>query len=265
MVKSLRRFEDASFDDATFALAKKYLFEDLLQHPAKVFITDILPSPEQVIQLEQVNKTFLYNIKARLQMAKISSLFEDALKQGDYEFFNEGWIAHKTAEIGYEVSIGEGTIIHSNVTIYSGVTIGDNCTIMAGAVIGSEGFGYEKDEDGDLFKIAHLGGVVIGNNVDIGANTCIDRGTLGHTIIEDGVKIDNLVHIAHNAHIKKGSVIIANAMIAGSVVVGENSWVAPSSSIREGLKIGNNALVGLGAVVVKDVDSHTIVKGNPAK
>ena len=106
---------------------------------------------------------------------------------------------------------------------------------------------------------------MIGDNVEIGANTCIDRGTLGDTVIEDGAKIDNLCHIAHNVHLKKNSVIIALSMIAGSCVVEEGAWVAPCSAVREGRTVGKNSLVGLGSVVVKDVPEDTVVMGVPAK
>lgn len=264
-VSELSAFSSCSKQDAMTYILKSRIpgIESMVNHIATTFITDFLPSEEDQLALFQASKNIIHNSNARLQMAKLSIAF-DYKKQTSFRKFSNTLI-HNTAHVEDFDAIGDGTIIYANVTIYKGVKIGKNCIIHSGTVIGSDGFGYEQDKDGGWFKIAHLGSVVIGDNVEIGANTCIDRGTLSDTIIEDGVKIDNLVHIAHNVHVKKKAVIIANAMIAGSVVIGESAWIAPSSSIREGKKIGNNALVGLGSVVVKDVLPNTIVMGVPAK
>lgn len=174
------------------------------------------------------------------------------------------FIDHYTV-LGKNVKIGKETVIHSGVSIYDNVKIGNRCIIHSGVVIGSDGFGYEKDEEGILQKIIHIGGVVIEDDVEIGSNTCIDRGTLGDTKIYKNVKIDNLCHIAHNVEIGENSTVIALAMIGGSTIIGKNCWIAPSSALREKLIIGSNALIGLGAVVVKNVDSEDIVVGVPAK
>lgn len=166
--------------------------------------------------------------------------------------------------IGNNCTIGENCIIHSNVSIYDGVTIGRNVIIHSGAVIGAEGFGYSKDENGEIEKFPHIGGVLISDNVEIGANTCIDRGGLGNTVINEGVKIDNLVHIAHNVVIEKNCFIIANSMIGGSTHIGENSWIAPSVSILQQLKIGKNVTVGVAAVVTKSIPDNETWMGTPA-
>jgi UDP-3-O-[3-hydroxymyristoyl] glucosamine N-acyltransferase len=158
--------------------------------------------------------------------------------------------------------IGEGCDIHPTAVIYPNVVIGDRVTIKANAVIGGDGFGFINKGSG--MKIPNFGRVVIGNGVYIGSCTCIDRGTLGDTVIEDDVKIDNLVHIAHNVVLRRGAVVIANAMVAGSVDVGAMAWVAPSASIRNGISIGNGAVVGLGAVVASSVEPGVTVLGNPA-
>lgn len=145
------------------------------------------------------------------------------------------------------------------------VIIGEECNIKSGVVIGQAGFGFEKDENGIPIHFPHLGRIVIGNNVYIGANTVIDRATLTSTIIGDHVKIDNLVHIAHNVIIGDYSYIIAGTILGGGVHIGKNCWIAPNVSIKQQLSIGDNALVGLGAVVLKNVDDNMIVVGNPAK
>lgn len=185
-------------------------------------------------------------------------------------------ILHREAKIDLKVYIGPGTyvgkctigsntFIHGNCFIYDNTIIGSNVTISAGAIIGAEGFGYSKNEEGEFEKFPHIGGVVIEDNVDIGANTCIDRGSLGNTIIKAGAKIDNLVHIAHNVIVGKNTAVIAHAMIGGSTVIGDSSWVAPSASIRDGITIGNETIVGLGAVVTKNIPDNEVWAGVPAK
>lgn len=161
--------------------------------------------------------------------------------------------------------VGDDVVIEPNVSIHRGTRIGPGSRIRSGASIGSDGFGFERDETGRPIRFEHLGGVVIGKNVEIGANTTVARGTLGNTLIEDDVKIDNLVHIAHNAKICQGALITACAEISGGVTVGKNAWIAPNSSTHQKLDIGEGALVGLGAVVLKNVPAKTVVAGNPAK
>jgi len=127
------------------------------------------------------------------------------------------------------------------------------------------GFGYERDSGGRYWRFPHVGKVVIEADVEIGSNTCIDRGAIGETRIGRASKIDNLVHIAHNVTLAPNSIVIANAMLGGSVHVGEGAWIAPSASIMNQAHIGARAIVGLGAVVLKSVDADTTVVGNPAK
>jgi len=174
-------------------------------------------------------------------------------------------ILGENVSIGAGVSIGKNTIIEPNVTILDGAKIGENCHIRANASIGGDGFGYERLEDGTPIKFIHLGSVEIGNNVEIGSCTCIARGTLGNTVIEDGVKIDNLVQIAHNCFIGNGTMIASHAAIGGSVKMGENCWVSTSVCIKNGLKIGDSSFLGIGAVVIRNVKNKKTVFGNPAR
>lgn len=167
--------------------------------------------------------------------------------------------------IGPQVVIGDNTIIHPNVVIDNNVTIGHDCEIKSGTVIGQSGFGFERNEKGEPIRFPHLGKVIIGNYVSIGANNTVDRATLGATIIEDYVKTDNLVHIAHNDVIKFGSLITAGAIFSGGVTVGEKSWVAPNTCFMQQITIGSNSTIGLGAVVLKNVDDNAVMVGNPAR
>lgn len=149
--------------------------------------------------------------------------------------------------------------------IGAGVRIGAGCRIGPGAVIGWEGFGYSPDPDGGWKRKPETHSVVIGDNVDIGANTCIDRGSYRDTVIGAGTKVDNLVHIAHNVHVGQDCLIIAGAEVSGSVVIGAGTWVGPNACIKEHLNIGARAMVGIGSVVIRDVPADTTVAGNPAR
>ncbi len=167
--------------------------------------------------------------------------------------------------IGDDVTIGEGSQLLGSVTVYGHVKIGRRVTVHAGAVIGTDGFGYSRDPQGRVVKFPQIGGVVIGDDVEIGSNACIDRGALVDTTIGRGTKIDNLVHIAHNVKVGEDCLIIAHAQIAGSVRIGDRCWLAPSCTINTGVSIGDGAMVALGSVVVRDVEPGTFVAGNPAR
>jgi UDP-3-O-[3-hydroxymyristoyl] glucosamine N-acyltransferase len=171
----------------------------------------------------------------------------------------ENVVIEDNVVLGTNVRIEHNTVVKSGTRIGSNVKIGCNCTI------GGVGFGYELNEEGNYDLIPHIGNVVIENNVEIGNNTCIDRAVLGETHIGENVKIDNLVHIAHGVKIGRNSLIIANAMIAGSAVIGANTWIAPSSSIIQKAHVGDNSTVGMGSVVLKNVEPSSIVAGVPAK
>ena len=261
----------SNIEEGTLVFAKKFKeeFVDLLNKHSNILA---------IVTLEYVGKikcAYIVSDNPRLDFIKTLSVFfnptngngkvhpsaiiEDGAQIGE----------HVTIESNCHISskaiIGSKTVIHPNVTIYNEVTIGENCEIKSGAVIGQDGFGFERDKDGTPIHFPHYGKVILGNNVYIGANTCIDRGTLGDTIIEDNAKIDNLVHIAHNCHIGNGSFIIASAILGGGTQIGRNCWVAPNVSIKEQTVINDKVLIGLGAVVLKEVPEGKIMVGNPAK
>lgn len=162
-------------------------------------------------------------------------------------------------EWGHKVIVGENTVL-------TNCEIGNNVTIWHNVTIGGDGFSFEVDErNGNVVKIPHFGKVIIGDRVEIQSGTQIARGSFQDTIIEDDVKIDQLVHIAHNCHVKRGTLIPAGAMLAGSVTVGEYSWIAPETSVINGATLGRHSMTGMGAVVTKDVGDNQLVVGVPAR
>ncbi|MBE8597236.1 UDP-3-O-(3-hydroxymyristoyl)glucosamine N-acyltransferase [Xenorhabdus sp. BG5] len=211
---------------------------------------------------------FIISKNPRLDFIRILNFLE---KENVFNHFSFKSKISPTASIGLNSIIEDGCIIHENVkiepnvVIHSGTIIGANSRIRANSSIGGDGFGFERTSNGIPIRFPHLGRVIIGENVEVGSNTCIARGALSNTIIEDYVKIDNLVHIAHNCHIGKGTFITACAEISGGVIIGKNSWIGPNTSIIQKKNIGDNSLIGIGAVLTKDVPESTVFAGNPAK
>ncbi|MGQ7947606.1 UDP-3-O-(3-hydroxymyristoyl)glucosamine N-acyltransferase [Flavobacterium sp. WC2509] len=165
--------------------------------------------------------------------------------------------------IGDNVNIGHNVIIFAGAKIYSETVIGNNCTIHSGTVIGADGFGYAPNEDGTYNKIPQIGNVIIEDNVDIGANSTIDRATLGSTIIKSGVKIDNQVQIAHNVEIGKNTVIAAQTGIAGSTKVGSNGMFGGQVGIVGHLTIGNNVRIQAQSGVASNIKDNEVLQGSP--
>ncbi len=172
-------------------------------------------------------------------------------------------IIYPNSFIGYGVKIGKNCIIYPNVTIYDRTEIGNNVIIHSGAVIGSDGFGY-MEKDKKRIKIPQVGKVVIEDDVEIGANTTIDRATLGETVIGKGTKIDNLVQVAHNVKIGKNCVVVAQVGIAGSCSIGDNVIIAGQAGIADHITIEDDAIILAQSGVSKSVKKGSIVCGAPA-
>ena len=184
--------------------------------------------------------------------------------------------------IGPKVHVGDNTTIYPNVTILDECTIGKNTVIWPGAVvrerchigneciihpnatIGADGFGFRPCPQRGLAKIPQIGNVVIGNHVEIGANSSVDRGKFSSTILGDGCKIDNLVQIGHNSKLGKFCIMAGNSGLAGSVTLGDGVMIGGSASIKDHLTIGNGAIVGAGSGVAADVEAGKTVLGYPA-
>lgn len=239
------------------------------QTKAEIIISD------ENIKISQAlgKKCFIIVKNPKLVFLRIvKALFSEKQKYGVHRTA----IIHPDARISKNVTIGpytyigrceisSKTIIEGHVYIYDNVRIGKNVEIHTGAIIGCEGFNYAKNERGEYEKFTHIGGVVIKDNVEIGANTSVAKGVLGNSLIKKGSKIGSSVYLGSNVVIGKYCHIRMNATVSGSVIVGENSMIAPSAVVRDCITIGKNSIIGMGAVVVKDVQSNKVVVGNPAR
>ena len=245
------------------------------------------------LTIESEENRALIRVKnADLAMAKVLEAFTPEPPVFDIDIHPTA-VVHETAIIGdgckigancyvgKNVSLGDGVILYPNVTILDETTIGKNSTIWSGTVIrerceigaycifhnnvsiGADGFGYRPSEQG-LTKIPHIGNVIIGNHVEVGANSCIDRGKFSATVLGDGCKIDNLVQIGHNSVLGKFCIMAGNSGLAGSVTLGDGVIIGGSASIKDHTTIHSGAKVGAGSGVIADVAAGKTVVGYPA-
>ena len=182
---------------------------------------------------------------------------------GDGAVIGNGSQIYPHVVIGDGVTIGANCVLYANVTIYQGCKLGNNVTIHAGAVIGADGFGFAPNAEG-YDKIPQIGIVVIEDDVEIGANTCVDRSTMGQTIIHKGVKLDNLIQVAHNCEIGENTVMSAQVGMAGSTKIGKWCMVAGQAGFAGHIHIGDQTLVGAQAGLMKDTKPGDKVMGSPA-
>jgi UDP-3-O-[3-hydroxymyristoyl] glucosamine N-acyltransferase len=238
---------------------------------AKVLIVD--DSVKYTELLKDQNKVLIYVENPRRIVAKIGNEFFVKKLEKSIHF---SVIIDSKATIGQDVYlgpnviigdsiIGDNVIIYGNVTIYDCVEIGNNVVINSGTVLGADGFGYEREENNGLVKFPQIGRLIIKDNVEIGANSCIDRGALEDTIIGEGTKINNLCHIAHNVKIGKNVLITGQINISGSCIIEDDVLISPNATIRDHIYIGKGAHIGMGSVVTKNVPAGETWIGNPAK
>ena len=171
---------------------------------------------------------------------------------------------HSHVHISENVEIGDNCVIYPGVKLYRNTVIGKNCIIHSGTVIGSDGFGFNKDDKGNNLKVIHNGNVVIEDNVEIGSNCSIDRATLGSTILKSGVKIDNLVQIAHNVVVGNNTCIAAQVGIAGSTIIGDDCLIGGQVGISGHLKIGDRVQMQAKSGVLKNIEDDSVIMGYPA-
>lgn len=239
------------------------------------------------------NKAFIKVKNADLAMSQVLTLFAPPTPLFKTDI-HQSAVIEDTATIGAGTRIGAGCYIGpkvnlgTNVTIYPNVTILDECTIgndtiiwsgtvirerchignngiiHPNATIGADGFGFRPDPEKGLVKIPQIGNVIIGNNVEIGANSCVDRGKFSSTILGDGCKIDNLVQIGHNSKLGKFCIMAGNSGLAGSVTLGNGVIIGGSASIKDHTIIGDGAIVGAGSGVTGDIPAGKVMLGYPA-
>ena len=219
------------------------------------------------------DKTLILVSNPRLVFMRIMRRhFVGAMKYGisPQAVIDEGAKIHPSVYIGPNsyigrCEIGKNTVIYGNVYIYLGTVIGRNVLINAGVIIGGEGSGFERNRKGEFEKFPQIGGVIIEDDVEIGANTSIPRGAMSDTIIGQGTKIGHLCNIGHGVVIGKHCFIATHSCVGGSSRVGDYSQVSLGACIRNGVEIGKNVVVGMGAVVTKSVGDGKVVFGVPAK
>jgi len=173
-------------------------------------------------------------------------------------------VIHKSVVIGSNSSVGDNTKICANVVIGNNVKIGKNCFIKSNTVIGQRGFGNFVLK-GKIFPITHIGGVKIGNDVEIGALNTIAQATLDYTIIKSNNKFDDHVHVAHNCIIDKNNEFTAGVILGGSIKIGKNNFFGINSTVENGITIGNNNIIGSSSNIRKNILSNKLIYGNPAK
>jgi UDP-3-O-[3-hydroxymyristoyl] glucosamine N-acyltransferase len=183
---------------------------------------------------------------------------------GKNVIIGNGTKIYPNAFIGDNVTIADNTIIHAGVKIYHNCVIGSNVIIHAGTVIGADGFGFAPQADGSLKKVPQIGNVIIEDNVEIGSNTCIDRATIGSTIIKAGAKLDNLLQIAHNVEVGNNTVIAAQTGVSGSTKIGNHVMIGGQAGIVGHITIGDGAKINAQSGVGKSLKPNQSVTGSPA-
>ena len=271
-IDNLADYEHTNVTTLDWVNPKKKDKQSIVENsPANVLLVDESIGYSDV--LSGNNKTLIVVKNPKLELARIGNeFFSDRIKYG----IHPSCVIDPESDISEQVSIapftyigkakiGSGCIIGSHVRIYDNVEIGEHCNIKDGAVIGGAGFGFEKDENGNRFRFPQIGDVKIGNFVEIGANTCIDRGALSTTSIGDYTKINNLCHIAHNNTIGKNVVVAGLVNLSGGNIIEDDCWIAPQSTLKGYVHLGKGCIVGTGAVVIKDIPAGEVWVGNPAK
>ena len=223
----------------------------------------------KLLELVEKSKPTKVGIEPMSYVAPSAKMGKEVYVAG-FAYVGENVVVGDNSKVFPHVFIGEDVVIGNNVTLYSGVKIyagckiGDNSIIHAGAVVGSDGFGFAPQADGSYHKIPQMGNVVIEKNVEIGANTVIDRAVMDSTIIREGVKLDNLIQIAHNVEIGKHTVIASQSGVSGSTKIGKNCVFGGQVGLAGHLKVGNNVKLGAQSGIMKNLKENSELIGSPA-
>tara|TARA_A100001011_G_scaffold161886_1_gene170316 strand:+ start:5924 stop:6895 length:972 start_codon:yes stop_codon:yes gene_type:complete len=282
-INDIKELETATNQDITFFHSMKY-FELVKKTKSKIIITHkkfikIIPKKIKIIEVKNI----------LLAVAEVTSLFYPNALNDNFDkevnsidkknypglLFGKNVIIGKNVKIGKNCFIGHNTIIERNVVIgnncnigsnviLKNTIIGNNTNILDGAIVGKKGFGFFPGNKKNI-RYPHVGAVIIGNNVEVGCNNTIDRGSLSNTIIGDGTFLDNQVHIAHNVKIGKNCIITGQVGFAGSTTIGNRVMIGGQAGISGHLTVGDNVQIGGGSGVIKNIPSNSKVMGYPAK
>ena len=284
LINDIQNLEQAGKNDITFFHSLKY--KDLLRFTK----SNIIITTSQLSYLLPKSKIKLIVDNVLISVAKITEYFYPNSLKDQFENecisinkkkiyknvkFGSNVVLGKNVKIGKNSTIGHNSIIESNVRIGNNCNIGsnviikktiigNNVSILDGAIIGKKGFGFFPNKNKNI-RYPHIGMVIIENNVEIGCNNTIDRGSLSNTIIGSNCFLDNQVHIAHNVKIGKNCIITGQVGFAGSSTIGNNVMIGGQAGISGHLKIGNNVKIGGGSGVIKNIPDNTKVMGYPAK
>ena len=222
----------------------------------------------KLLEVYQQMKPKKSGISPQADIAKSATIGENVyigafVSVGEYAIIESNVQLYPHVWVGDGAKIGNNTILYSGVKVYADCEIGHNTVIHAGAVIGSDGFGFAQHDD-NYIKVPQVGNVIIGNHVEIGSNTCIDRATLGSTKIHDRVKLDNLIQIAHNCEVGEGSAFASQSGISGSAKIGKKCIVAGQVGVAGHIKIGDNVIIGAQSGVTNNIPDNKTVLGSPA-
>jgi UDP-3-O-[3-hydroxymyristoyl] glucosamine N-acyltransferase len=286
LVFKLAKIEEGTEGSLTFLANPKYVnFIYTTQATITIVNNDFVPENElatTLIKVEDAYQSFskileYYNqvklMKSGIEQPSVISenvTYGEQLYLGSFSYVGKNVTIGNNVKIypncfiGDNVSIGDNCIFFAGVKIYSETEIGNNCNFHSGCVVGSDGFGFAPTEDGTFSKIPQIGNVIIEDDVEIGANTTIDRATLGITLIRKGVKLDNHIQIAHNVEIGENTVIAAQTGIAGSTKIGSNCLIGGQVGVAGHLTIGNNVRVQAQSGIGKNIPDGEIIQGSPA-
>jgi UDP-3-O-[3-hydroxymyristoyl] glucosamine N-acyltransferase len=228
-----------------------------VKHPAEQFIKILNLFTPKKKRKNQISTTA--TIKKNTNIGENVLIREYAIIEENVKI-NDNCIIHPNTYIGENTVIKSNSEIGPNVTIYENTEIGKNCRIHAGVVLGADGFGFIP-KNKELIKMPQIGKTILKDNVEIGANTTVDRGTLEDTVIHSGVKLDNLIQVGHNVEIGENTIIAAQTGIAGSTKIGENCMIGGQVAISNHIKIGNNVKIAGKSGVIKNVGDNKIIQG----
>lgn len=282
-VSSLSKIEEGQEGSLTFLSNPKYQ-NFIYTTQASVTIVNSTFVPDASVSTTMIKVADAYGAftkllefynQVKLNKTGIESLsfidesvtYESDLYLGNFGYVGKNVVLGKNVKIYPNSYVGDNTVIGDNVTIFAGVTIysetviGTNCTIHSGSIIGSDGFGFAPNTDGTYTKIPQIGNVVIEDNVEIGANTTIDRATMGSTFIRKGVKLDNQIQVGHNVEIGDNTVIAAQTGIAGSTKIGKNGMIGGQVGFAGHITVGDNVKIKAKSGISKNVKDGEVLQG----